>query len=85
MDLPIAVSNVTGIAGSCTAMTCATLNWLGQYHDAVSTMIGVCGVLVAFGGLGSSIYFQHKRDKRERKEHDQRMFQRRSTDLTINN
>lgn len=80
MDTPIAIAKGAEIGGSCTAFTCAVLNWLSANHEAMGTVIGFCGVGIAASGFLVSAYYQYQRNKREREDYNSRQFQRRSTD-----
>lgn len=58
-DAAITVANRTTEVGAATGV----VGWMTQVN-----WVGWAGVLIALIGLGSNIYFQRRRDKRERAE-----------------
>ena len=57
------VANKTTMAGA----VAGTLGWLAQIN-----WIGLSGVMIALAGLLANLYFQHRRDKREQAEREER-------------
>lgn len=67
----VSISTKTTWGGAITGF----LGWLAQVN-----WIGLAGVMIAGAGLAANLYFQHRRDKREqadredrRREHEARM------------
>lgn len=60
-DTAIATSSATTIGAGFAGL----LSWLGQIN-----WVGLISVLVAVTGLAANIYFQIKRDKREKSLHE---------------
>lgn len=58
------------------------IGWLGSLN-----WIGLCGVMIALLGWGTSLYFQRKRDRREQQEHELRvqglLQDRRNSDMPV--
>ncbi|MEQ4616714.1 MAG: holin [Corticimicrobacter sp.] len=63
-DVAIQAANRTTEAGAVTGFVgwLASVNWIGW-----------AGVLIALGGLLANLYYQRRRDRRERTEHEARM------------
>lgn len=63
-DAAITAANRATEAGAATGV----LGWATQVN-----WIGWAGVLIALGGLFANLFYQRRRDRRERTEHEARM------------